>query len=45
MAIIRAGATYQNLFYYPLSQGLHIMPKIRPWFKDSLDLLLLKIAI
>ena len=44
MAIIRAGATYQNLFYYPLSQGLHIMPKIRPWFKDSLDLLLLKIA-
>jgi corticosteroid 11-beta-dehydrogenase isozyme 1 len=45
MAIIRAGATKQNLFYFPLSQGLHIMPKLRPWFKDWLDLLLLKIAI
>ena len=45
LAIIRAGESREPHFYHPKSQGLHIMPKVRPWMRDVMDMILLKIAI
>ena len=45
LAIIRAGESRERHFYHPKSQGLHIMPKVRPWMRDVMDMILLKIAI
>ena len=45
LAIIRAGEARERQFYHPKAQGIHIMPKVRPWMMDVMDTILLKIAI
>mmetsp|Transcript_23391 Transcript_23391/g.66190 ORF Transcript_23391/g.66190 Transcript_23391/m.66190 type:complete len:336 (+) Transcript_23391:88-1095(+) len=37
LAIVRGGATRQREIYYPLSQGLHYMALLRPFFPTVLD--------